>query len=58
MLGGLFSLYCSHVAGVAHTKQGALKSRGIDKLLEEAKEDNKENDDTYMGRKCKLHRDF
>jgi len=31
--------------------QGALKERGIDKLLEEAREDNKENDTTYMGRK-------
>lgn len=34
--------------------QGALKSRGIDKLLEEAREDTKENDTTYMDRKkCK-----
>ena len=33
--------------------QTALKSRGIDKLLDEAREDNKENDSTYMGRKCK-----
>lgn len=34
--------------------QVALKERGIDKLLEEAREDNKENDVTYMGRKCKM----
>ncbi|KAK0611513.1 hypothetical protein B0T14DRAFT_439678 [Immersiella caudata] len=33
---------------------GALKDRGIDKLLEDAREDNKENDATFMGRKkCK-----
>ena len=31
----------------------ALKQRGIDKLLEDAREDNKENDATYLGRKCK-----
>ncbi|CAI4220035.1 unnamed protein product [Parascedosporium putredinis] len=29
----------------------ALKSRGIDKLLDEAREDNKDNDNSYMGRK-------
>lgn len=33
--------------------QVALKSRGIDKLLDEAREDNKDNDNAYMGRKCK-----
>ncbi|KAK0625257.1 hypothetical protein B0T17DRAFT_267997 [Bombardia bombarda] len=31
--------------------QGALKERGIDKLLEDAREDNKENDTLYLGRK-------
>ena len=32
----------------------ALKERGIDKLLEDAREDNKENDATFLGRKkCK-----
>ena len=31
--------------------QVALKRRGIDKLLDEAREDNKENDATLMGRK-------
>ncbi|KAL2117431.1 hypothetical protein VTJ04DRAFT_7091 [Mycothermus thermophilus] len=36
--------------------QGALKSRGIDKLLEEAREDNKENDTTLMGKKKKSAR--
>ncbi len=31
-----------------------MKRRGIDKLLDEAREDNKENDATLMGRKkCK-----
>ena len=35
--------------------QGALKERGIDKLLEEAREDNKANDSTYLGKKkCKF----
>ncbi|KAG8161997.1 hypothetical protein KVR01_007762 [Diaporthe batatas] len=29
----------------------ALKQRGIDKLLEEAREDNKENDAIHLGRK-------
>lgn len=29
----------------------ALKQRGIDKLLEEAREDNKENDSIHLGRK-------
>jgi len=29
----------------------ALKDRGIDKLLEEAREDNKETDNAIMGRK-------
>ncbi|KAL2268338.1 hypothetical protein VTJ83DRAFT_3184 [Remersonia thermophila] len=31
--------------------QGALKDRGIDKLLDEAREDNKENDAALMGKK-------
>jgi hypothetical protein len=31
----------------------ALKQRGIDKLLDEAREDNKENDAVYLGRKCR-----
>ena len=35
--------------------QRALKERGIDKLLDDAREDNKENDATLMGRKkCKI----
>ncbi|RKU39718.1 Mitochondrial distribution and morphology protein 35 [Coniochaeta pulveracea] len=29
----------------------ALKDRGIDKLVEEAREDNKDNDALYLGRK-------
>lgn len=32
----------------------ALKERGIDKLLDEAREDSKESDATYLGRKCEL----
>lgn len=32
-------------------QQVALKERGIDKLLEEAREDNKENDAIHMKRK-------
>jgi len=31
--------------------QGALKERGIDKLVDEAREDNRENDATLMGKK-------
>lgn len=31
--------------------QVALKERGIDKLLDEARDDNKENDAVYLGRK-------
>ncbi|KAH8880358.1 hypothetical protein GQ53DRAFT_737136 [Thozetella sp. PMI_491] len=31
--------------------QGPLKERGIDKMLVEAREDNKENDALYLGRK-------
>ncbi|KAK0649401.1 hypothetical protein B0T16DRAFT_456820 [Cercophora newfieldiana] len=35
--------------------QGALKERGIDKLLDDAREDNKENDATFLGRKkCQM----
>jgi hypothetical protein len=32
--------------------QSALKDRGIDKMLAEAREDHKENDDLNMRRKC------
>ncbi|KAK4098684.1 putative N-acetylglucosaminyl-phosphatidylinositol protein [Parathielavia hyrcaniae] len=32
-------------------KEGALKERGIDKLLDEAREDNKENDAALMGKR-------
>ncbi|CAG8954353.1 hypothetical protein HYFRA_00005977 [Hymenoscyphus fraxineus] len=32
---------------------GALKERGIDKMLEEAREDHKESDAVNMRRKCK-----
>lgn len=35
----------------ANQRQVALKQRGIDKLLEEAREDNKENDAIHLGRK-------
>jgi len=34
--------------------QGALKGRGIDRMLDEAREDNKENDVANMKRKCEL----
>lgn len=37
----------------ANTSQIALNQRGIDKLLEEAREDNKENDLTHLNRKCR-----
>lgn len=35
----------------ANVSQVALKQRGIDKLLDEAREDNKENDATHMRKK-------
>lgn len=43
--------------GRANITQRALKERGIDKLLDEAREDFKENDATLLGKKkCKcLH---
>ncbi|KAL2194845.1 putative N-acetylglucosaminyl-phosphatidylinositol protein [Corynascus similis CBS 632.67] len=41
---GLFKEYSSCL-------KGALKERGIDKLLDEAREDNRENDATLMGKK-------
>ncbi|KAL8375939.1 hypothetical protein RB595_007171 [Gaeumannomyces hyphopodioides] len=31
----------------------ALKNKGIDKLLEDAREDNRDNDAVHMRRKCK-----
>ncbi|TVY60876.1 Mitochondrial distribution and morphology protein, partial [Lachnellula suecica] len=36
-----------------HCLTSALKERGIDKMLEEAREDHKENDAANMRRKCK-----
>lgn len=33
--------------------QVALKERGIDKLVDEARQDQKENDAIQMGRRCK-----
>jgi hypothetical protein len=33
--------------------QGALKDRGIDRMLDEARDDNKENDIANMKRKCR-----
>lgn len=44
----LLSLKC---ATEADNTQVALKQRGIDKLLEEAREDNKENDAIHLSRK-------
>lgn len=38
--------------------QVALKDRGIDKLVEEAREDNKDNDALYLGRKCECFYGF
>jgi TRIAP1/MDM35 family protein len=60
---GLFKEYskCLQVCTFAYLRalsvmltdhlKGALKERGIDKLLEEAREDNRENDAAYMTRK-------
>lgn len=39
------------IGSYTDTQQVALKERGIDKLLEEAREDNKENDAIHMKRK-------
>ena len=37
----------------------ALKERGIDKLVDDAREDNKDNDAAFLGRKkCKSFRAF
>lgn len=36
----------------AKCRQSALKERGIDKMLEEAREDHKENDAAHLRRKC------
>jgi len=38
-----------------HGLQSALKERGIDKMLEEAREDHKESDQLHMRRKCKAN---
>lgn len=38
-------------ANADRLEQVALKQKGIDKLVEEAREDQKENDHVYMGRK-------
>ncbi|AEO67989.1 uncharacterized protein THITE_2117243 [Thermothielavioides terrestris NRRL 8126] len=48
---------CSTLFKEYSTCLQALKERGIDKLLDEAREDYKENDATLMGRKkCKSPR--
>lgn len=52
------SLYVLQLSGSCTNEarkqtQVALKKKGIDKLLDEAREDNKENDATHMGRRCK-----
>ncbi len=36
---------------MSNAKQNVLKARGIDKMLEEARDDHKENDGVHM-RKC------
>ncbi len=36
----------------AECGQSALKERGIDKMLEEAREDHRENDAANLRRKC------
>lgn len=35
-------------------KQVAIRERGIDKLVDEAREDQKENDAIHMNRKCEF----
>lgn len=46
---------CKPVAGcecIFKVRQVALQDRGIDKMLEEAREDHRENDAVHMRRKC------
>jgi hypothetical protein len=45
------SLTASHSLTPFPTKV-ALQARGVTKLLDEAREDNKENDSIYMAKKC------
>lgn len=51
---------CHHGEKWSLTKrlQVALQERGIDKLVEEARDDNKDNDALYLGRKCRLQPTF
>lgn len=37
---------------MSNDAQGALKERGIDKMLDEARDDHKENDVLHMKRGC------
>jgi hypothetical protein len=46
----IVSAYVRHpsYAGVTDSEQKALKDRGIDQMLEDARADNKENDVEYL----------
>lgn len=46
-----FSSYLDGSFHILRDGQSALKERGIDKMLEEAREDHKESDQLYMRRK-------
>lgn len=39
---------------ILHDLQKALKERGIDTMLEDARESNRENDAEHMKRRCRL----
>ena len=52
MLSGLYTWVL--IATGADISKVALKERGIDKMLEDAREDHKESDALHMRRQCKL----
>lgn len=45
---------CPFEVTTANDRQTALKERGIDKMLEEAREDHKEHDATNLGKRCRM----
>jgi hypothetical protein len=47
-------LFASNIYHVLTVSQSALKERGIDKMLEEARDDHKENDAVHLQQKCEL----
>jgi TRIAP1/MDM35 family protein len=43
---------CQALFKAYNFEQSALKERGIDKMLEEARADHKDSDEVHMRRKC------